>query len=173
MLELSNWLVNVPHAVLKFILIAFVLGCAVAQGQPSDIGLEIEKDVVECWMREPYETRQDILFRRQDLDSYLSIEELVNALLRLDFAGRQSVLEFQFPSDWNELEEGPIYRLRLAEYLSVSQARQAKCAADNYRDGDLIRRYSTATSDRREEGFVIMRDGRVVVRILTMRIIID
>jgi hypothetical protein len=142
-----------------------------ALAQESDSGTEFHGDAVECLTFEPYESVGPVRFDPRWIGESLSMEELVTELLELDIAGKQAVLDYQFPSDWNEESAGAKYAHRLSDYLNSSSfAEAAKCLVLKYQEGDDIRRWSIESQDLQEEGFVLMRDGEIAVKLITAQI---
>jgi len=88
----------------------------------------------------------------------------------MDVKEKESILNYEFPV--HELEGDP-NELRIEHYLSRSFAQAAKCAVENYRPGDEIRQFALRVPDSVEEGFVMLRNDEVIVRIHTFAVIIN
>jgi hypothetical protein len=148
------------------------LTLAVANGQETTSDRHTE--VLDCRSVEPFEYRWEEVFLDSDgLGESVPIADVVRQLLALDAEGSRAVLDYEFPADWVEEVEGKRYEVLVDMYLDVSFARAAKCLIENTEPEDDIRRYAHSSAERNEEGFVVLRDGKVVVRLLTYQLIAD
>ena len=131
---------------------------------------ERHAEVVKCTGDESLEYVGRVYLNRDTFGKETNIDDLVNILLLLDLKARRESLSFDYPNDLS-----PEYRLRLSDYFSSGHASfMAQCAVNNYREGDKIFEFdNTHISPSIQKGYVIVRGGTLVVRILTKAIYVD
>lgn len=135
--------------------------------------LEKHEGVLNCRDSSPHKHTGPFYLDRDMLGEPLSIDGLVEALLTLDIERKTAAMEYEFPMDLHE-SEGTRHELRLAEYFWSSYAHAAKCVSEKYREGDEIRSfYNSGIAPSWQKGFVVLRDGKITVRVITGALYVD
>ena len=153
---------------------SMIFGSAIAISQRAPSEVETYSDVLDCRDREPFEIPGTVVnLDPEGMGAPISIEELVAALLSRDLAYKTEMLNLEISSSLQNLletERRPD-QMRISFYLESSYANAAKCAADHYQPGDRVLPFVNRFSGRHEDGYVIEREGRIIVRILTYQLV--
>ena len=124
-------------------------------------------DVLTCNYSDPFEIRKDIHLARESFGEKISIDMLVDKLLYLDVELKAQSYKWEPPKKLHP-SEGTAYWLRVEEYLSYSYGKVAECLIRNYKSGDVLRYYKNGDiKPSSQEGFVLIRNGKVALRIIT------
>ncbi len=155
-------------------LILIIICSSSASAEVYDPQSEKHDDVTICTGEEPIEVVYSIYLSRASFNEEATIEELVNDLLRFDIEGREAALDFELPEKETTEYDG-LAKIRVKQYLAAGAASlMARCAVDNYRPGDRIYRFSnTEIYPSTQEGYVFVRNGKVVLQIVTWAKYVD
>lgn len=160
------------HQKLLIILVFFISSSAYGSIYNSES--EKHDEVTSCYSHEPFESAGTIYLDRDTFKKSLDIEELVEILLVTDANIKKHVASKQPGKDPAnpKLSEHEIWIKNYKNTLNYLKV--AECVVKLYREGDKIFHYfNNKILPSEEEGYVLVRENKIVLRVLTHAMYVD
>ncbi|WIO73272.1 hypothetical protein QP938_08115 [Porticoccaceae bacterium LTM1] len=116
-----------------------------------------ETKLIDCRSGDSVESE---FFLDKDFVVEVSINEAILKMLAADVSAREEVLAYYIPDQLGYVE----YEEKLKHYEKVNYVSQARCMANNYKEGDHVWRFKREREQQGiyQEGFLIKR-GQLVI----------